>query len=258
MVTGTRRAAGLASMVAMGLAMGACTFPEVPIDPGPPQMVVHAVLDPSHYGQVIQVGFTDGSYQNGVFPAITATVTTPDGVVMTADNTGRFEPNAYGVTLTPGATYTLRVTSSAGHVVTGTTTIPNAEAVSLTPPFEPFIRSTDTLRMSASAVEGAASFELNVNTRFSSQSSYSNAVYHAFSNGTVTLAGTARSPLEDERLFLVGGWTVVVLCAVDVNYYEYYRVLSDPFAGAAPSRLAGGLGVFGSVVPVIVRRVDVR
>jgi len=31
---------------------------------------------------------------------------------------------------------------------------------------------------------------------------------------------------------------------VDVNYYDYYRSQSDPFAGAAPSHLVGAVGVF--------------
>lgn len=258
MVIHTHRMARLIAAAAIAVVMEACTFPEVPIDPGPPQMVVHAVLDPSRDVQLVQVSFTDGSYQNGGIPSTTATVTTPDGVVMTASN-GQVRLSDYGVTLAPGATYALRVTSLAGHLVTGTTTIPNAPAVSLTPPIESFTRSSDSLRVTAPLVDGAASFELNLNTVFNGgQDGFSDNVYHTFGNGTVTLAGTARSPLEDEPMFVAGRRTVVVLCAVDSNYYEYYRVLSDPFAGAAPSRLSGGLGVFGSIVPIVVRRLDVR
>jgi len=37
---------------------------------------------------------------------------------------------------------------------------------------------------------------------------------------------------------------------VDENYYEYYRRVTDPLSGAAPSRLTGAAGVFGSVAPV--------
>jgi hypothetical protein len=221
-------------------------------------MVVHAVLDPSRNDQSVEVYFTDGAYPSGAFPTTAATITTPDGVVMTASN-GRISLSTYGVTLTPGGTYTLRVTSSAGHVVTGTTTIPTAAAVSLTPALEPFDHLSDTVRMSAPPVDGAASFELDVNVVVrGGPNGFSDNVYHTFSNGVVTLAGTARSPLENEALFVAGGGTVVALCAVDDNYYQYYRVLSDPFAAAAPTHLSGGLGVFGSIVPVVVRRFDVR
>lgn len=47
------------------------------------------------------------------------------------------------------------------------------------------------------------------------------------------------------------------VAAVDSNYYDY-RVLSDPFVRAPPSRLQGGLGVFGSLVPVTVRTLRVQ
>jgi hypothetical protein len=49
-----------------------------------------------------------------------------------------------------------------------------------------------------------------------------------------------------------------MVAAVDTNYYQYYRVPGDPFTPAVPSRLTGGLGVFGSVVPVYAKRFSVR
>jgi hypothetical protein len=39
--------------------------------------------------------------------------------------------------------------------------------------------------------------------------------------------------------------------AVDSNFYDYYRTTNDPFTGAGIiSRITGGLGLFGSLVPL--------
>ena len=59
-------------------------------------------------------------------------------------------------------------------------------------------------------------------------------------------------------MFEPGSQTTVLVSAVDINYYQYYRVLSDPLSAAAPSHLTGALGVFGSVVPIVARRLDVK
>jgi hypothetical protein len=43
-----------------------------------------------------------------------------------------------------------------------------------------------------------------------------------------------------------------------MNYYDYYRAQSDPFAGAAPSHLVGAIGVFGAVVPLLLTELQVQ
>jgi hypothetical protein len=50
----------------------------------------------------------------------------------------------------------------------------------------------------------------------------------------------------------------VTVSAVDVNYYDYYRAQSDPFAGAPPSHLTGAVGVFGAYVPMLGGQLQVR
>ena len=73
----------------------------------------------------------------------------------------------------------------------------------------------------------------------------------------MTIAGTART-LDDDPVFASGFRAVVVVSAVDDNYYTYFRTTVDPFAGAPPSKLTGALGVFGSIAPVVIRQYDVR
>ena len=70
------------------------------------------------------------------------------------------------------------------------------------------------------------------------------------------LPGTASS-LEGADIFRARTLTTVVVLAVDANYYEYYRDLGDPFVGSPPGRLKGGRGVFGSMVPIIMRQFKV-
>jgi hypothetical protein len=59
-------------------------------------------------------------------------------------------------------------------------------------------------------------------------------------------------------VFPLGARMEVWVIAVDVNYYDYYRAQSDPFAGAAPSHLSGAVGVFGSLAPIIFGQIDIR
>ena len=59
---------------------------------------------------------------------------------------------------------------------------------------------------------------------------------------------------------MAAGTTGVKLLAPadDENYSEYDRLLGGLFIGAAPSRLQRGLGVFGSIVPVVQRQLTIR
>ena len=49
-----------------------------------------------------------------------------------------------------------------------------------------------------------------------------------------------------------------MVSAVDATFDDCYRVLPDPFTGAAASHLTGAVGVFGSIEPIIVRRLSVH
>lgn len=251
------------------MALGGCTFPESPLPPGVRKLVVHAVLNPAHRVQVVHISTTAGyNYAGAEVAATTVTITTPDGTVMTAkrdstpDGNGDFyfgsqfsiDLDAYGVNLAPGATYSLRVVT-AKDTVTGTTTIPQAIAVTTQPPVESFDRERDSLHIAWAAVPGARTYEVQVWASFNPESRFR--THSVFASGSITLPGTART-LDDGDVFLEGPTTTVVVLAVDVNYYEYYRMLADPFIGAPPSRLTGGIGVFGSVVPIAYRRLTVH
>ena len=254
------------------LAAGACTFPEQSLPPGERAIVVHAVLDPTHSLQTINLSMTDGSEVTpGAFDQADVSITTPDGTRYTArqdslrDSTGKLivtRPlyRAALPALVPGGTYQLRFQDRFGAVITGQTTVPSATPTSSVESRD-FARLSDTLKLSWNRVPGARTYEVQVwvTEMFDGGSQgkfgFIRLQYTAFRDSSLTLAGTARTA-DDDDIFprvLAKNHTVtasVFVYAVDDNYYQYYRLLGDPFIGAAPSRLTGGLGVFGAIVPI--------
>jgi hypothetical protein len=98
-------------------------------------------------------------------------------------------------------------------------------------------------------VSGARSYELFIGA-------HGRILYRTFVDTAVVIPGAALT-IEGDHVFPRTELDVLVT-AVDVNYYDYYRAQSDPFAGAAPSHLTGAVGVFGSVVPILATQLQVR
>jgi hypothetical protein len=260
------------------IAVAACSFPEQPLPPGERQIVVHAVLDPSQRYQLINLSMSDGrESESAAVHQATVTITTPNGVELTArqdtirDQNGQFlltrplyriDLQEAGVSLMPAGTYSLRVQTTVGDVITGETTIPSATPTSSAQTGE-FLRQRDTLQVSWSPVPGARVYEAQVWTVWSyqQQHSFTRLQYTAFRDSTLSLAGTAKD-WEDNDIFPYDPYATITarvfIYAVDDNYYHYYRRLGDPFIGAAPSRLKGGVGVFGSIVPIVLRVLTVK
>jgi hypothetical protein len=261
--------AGLIAMIAAG-----CTIPEDPLPPGAKRIVVHAVLDLGADTQFVQITYSDSAgYSSRPVDGAQVVITAPNGVEMTAvEDTGRYHapvyryrPSAFGVTLTPGATYTLRIHPLKGADVTGSTTVPQAAPVALPASAEPFAWNLDTLRLDWPPVTGAQSYQVRVAVPFTMYAfpqqqpdTVFQATYVSFSTHGVSLAGNARQLLDDDYVFQPRQEARVLVLAVDANFYDYYRVLSDPFVGAAPSHLTGAVGVFGSIVPIVARKLAVR
>jgi len=187
----------------------------------------------------------------------TVTITGPDGVAMTGiempdtalGRSYRVALSAFHEQLVPGGTYQLHVTLVAGEDVTGTTTMPLAQPVSSPGPTAFFNEATDTLRLVWPAVQGAASYEVRVQSPAG--------VYALFADTPVALPGTLRS-LDGKAAFVSPLAAQVTVSAVDANYYRYYRTNGDPFTGAAvQGNLTGAQGVFGSIVVVAWRTLRV-
>jgi len=244
-------------------------------DPAPSQqtrLVVHAMLDAQAGEQTVLLyrartgvpTVIEGSPVSDDEPVADAqvSITTPDGITLNAwrrlsqsgeccvSGTYLFPDSLRGPSLMPGGTYTLRIRTPSGEEVTGTTTIPGPSQLALEPP-RIFFRLRDTLRLTWPRVPGAASYEVIVRMpQFGDE-------YRTFADGSLTMPGTALTIAGDE-IFQRGQDVTVVVSAVEVNYYDYYRSQSDPFAGAAPSHLTGAVGVFGSIVPIYATTLLIR
>jgi hypothetical protein len=269
------------------LVVAACQFDEKTVAIQPPQVVVHAVLDPEAGVQQVLVERTltgavdvregerfdpeDPINSGGGIPIgdCVVTVTGPDGVFVGEESiaptrpfnyhTGRYllrlPTQAVGspVPLRMGARYTLRVVTPEGSVVTGTTLLPIAFESSTGSRLDSFNRDRDSLRLVWADVAGARSYLLRAESPFGPFLLFTD-------SNTVTLHGDLRNYFASslERVFIPGFRQRVTVAAVDTNYFDYYRTRNDPFTGAGIiNRLEGGIGVFGAAVTITGRTLDV-
>ncbi len=229
------------------------------------EFIVHAVLDGNLRDQYVIVQRTNGiiSAQAPVTGA-QVTITAPDGRELIADEVRdsaaifaarsyqprvttvyRISLDKYGVALVPGGTYRLRVRIPADKAeIMGSTVMP---AILPAPPNSPvpvvFTRSRDTLSLSWKEVAHAQGYVVTFSSPAETEV--------VFADSSLTLAGTA-------RVFRIGMNSVVV-SAVDVNYYDYFRRSSDVFSGSGLiNHLEGGTGVFGSISRLSTMTLDVR
>jgi hypothetical protein len=267
--------------------VAACTFDQKTVAVQPPQVVVHAVLDPGTMEQEVLVERSlsgavdirkglrfdaeDPINTGGGIPISGAqvTITGPDGAVTAfeAPVTGR--PSTYSSgrylaifgagamfgspPLKRGVRYELRVRTPDGTVVTGSTIVPDIAPVTPGSRLEPFNRDRDSVRLTWRSAPGARSYLVRVETPFGA--------FLLFTDSTnVTLKGDLRNYFATslERVFIPGFRQRVSVAAVDSNFFDYYRSRNDPFTGSGMiNNLEGGIGVFGAAVNVNSRTEDV-
>ena len=243
-----------------GAAVAACEPPTDPIAQPQPRLVIHAVLDAAASRHSVRVQEIDGSFGHRLVDlgGALVTITTPSGEVIVADQVSGLpgEPeigySAFIVPLVPGGTYTLNVTTPIGQEASGTTTVPMFQHYGGPESVPFFRRATDTLRLLWRSVPLARRYEVTVESTFrTGVNTFFVQTYRTFADTSITIAGSARTA-DNDPVFVPGSGQVLVT-AVDDNYYTYYHLNVDPFAGAPPSRLTGALGVFGSVAPILSR-----
>lgn len=242
---------------------------QTPVSPNAQAIVVHAVLDASAHTQYVLVQTTDGSVltQKDVSDA-TVQVLTPDGRALVGDyvvdttyavgagtapavnSYYQVSLDKYGIALQPGSTYRLRIALADGRVVTGSTTIPAAPpTVSLNMPAS--LSSNDSLALAWPRVAGAVAYDVSVSLD-------GVLTFDAFADTSIVLSTKTRT-LNGGIVLYSGSTHQIVVSAVDVNYYDYYRRSSDFFTGSGPiSHLDGAVGVFGSMVPIASGTVTVQ
>lgn len=173
--------------------------------------------------------------------------------------TGRYVVSRAQLSVTPGASYRLRVRTLDGRVVTGRTTLPgapvgwSADSV-LRRRALSYNRDADALRLEWSGAPGGRTYTVRVETPFGPWALYSDSTHFTLSGG---LRNYFAAGLPN--VFLPGFTQQVSITSVDQNFYDYNRSGNDPFGGSGLiSSVDGGLGVFGSVVVLATYDVTTR
>jgi len=248
-----------------------------------PRLVVHAVLNPTSGVQIVTVERTLRSvvrtsseaapqydpiddalviiygprgdsviFRRATGTGVSAGVYRVSSITITDGSAGDAQPNV--LRLRPGERYRLRVETTIG-VATGETTIPVGGPVDGSR--VTFNLDRDTLRIDTTAVRNAAGFYLRHEWRRGVHERY-----------VTTLDGALLRPLSSAAdsawSFSFAGETIYpglaqrfTLVAVDSNYFRYYVASFDPFGDdTRGNTLTGGVGLFGSVAPLVSKILD--
>jgi hypothetical protein len=139
------------------------------------------------------------------------------------------------------------------RIVSGHTTIPNTTPVSLAAPEQRLRLEDDTVHIRWTRVPAARGYEvavLGVRPGIFVPTAF-------FADTSVDLTANSQT-MGGDRLFTPSLMHKVAVSAVDSNYYDYYRRESDTFTGVGLiSHLEGADGMFGSIVPIAARLLNV-
>jgi hypothetical protein len=270
----------------VALVATACTFDQKTVGVPQAQVVVHSVLDVGRCEQQVLVERTltgtitvpenarfsalDPVRSGGGVPVSGAqvTITAESGKILVGREEGKTpggpgaglytvrEPDCVAPVIQAGGRYALQVVAPEGTVVSGTTVVPATVVPAMEHPLPlsmRFDRDSDTLRLDWRAATGARAYGLWVESPF--------APFLMFSDSTTfSLAGDMRNVFSARfrRLFIPGFSQQLALFAADTNYFDYYRSRNDPFTGSGLiNHLRGGIGLFGSIMVIQQRVIDV-
>ncbi|WP_373061262.1 DUF4249 family protein [Gemmatimonas sp.] len=265
-------------------ALSGCELAAVNVTPPASSVVVHAVLNPDVDQQVILVessltgaiDVNDRLKFNALDPIRTAggsPITGADvrllsgtdtvGVraietMVSGRGTGRYVVARAALAVLPGRGYRLRIRTTEGTQVTGETRVPSSDASwvagagSVARPLV-LSRTTDTLRLTWNATPDAATYAVRIESPYGP--------WFLFSDSTrFALPGTLKNFFASglPSVWYPGFLQPLSVIAVDRNFYDYNRTGNDPFGGTGLiSSVKNGLGLFGSVLPLLRRDVTV-
>lgn len=251
---------------------GACDIGTVDIPKTTPTVVVHAVLNPSAPNQVVLLERT-----------LTGSVTIPDtmfdasdpivsaggiaisnATVEIIDSTGRvtsgiedksvpanngkgagvYRVPIPGPSLILGGRYQLHIHTAEGEDVTAFTRVPKPLTLSTTGVSRIFNRDHDIIATRWDAVPFTRAYAVRIESPFGPFFLFTDSLTFQ-TNGDLRNLFAADLP----HVFIPGFLQVMIVAAVDSNFYDYYRTNNDPFTGSGIiSRVKGGLGMFGALV----------
>lgn len=260
--------------------LSGCELAKINLPVRPSSIVVHGVLSANATQQTVLVERTlTGAFAaplvydytssepiltDGGVPEIAATtsITTPTGQVIAGRELQSFSSQGNGAgtyifpiagsSLVPSGKYQLRIVTKAGEVVTAETIVPDARPVTTGPTVD-YNRVDETFTMQWSNVPSSRGFMVRIESPYIPWITFTDSLH-------VSLTGSLRSLAAENlpHVFLPGFRQIVTVSAVDANMYDYYRTGNNAFTGAGIlSRVKGGLGVFGSVVTIARRTLNV-
>ena len=177
-------------------------------------------------------------------------------ITVTDGSAGNASPNV--LRLRPGERYRLRVETTLG-VALGETTIPVGPAIDGAR--RTFNLDRDTLRVNLGAVRNAAGFFLRHETSTAAHERYAATIDAALVRPQVPATGDPGAdgwPFAFAHESIYPGITQrFTVIAVDSNYFRYYVSGFDPFGDdTRGNTLTGGVGLFGAVVPLMSKVLD--
>jgi hypothetical protein len=259
------------------LLLSACELTEVTVPEGEPRVIVQSVFSTRERRQFVVVersltgavsagaagvGIPPGEPRVPIAGAIVTVTnesrgwTCPGDTLVPRESGGGVYEGLYQCEALPGERLRLRVVTPDGDVVTGTTTVPGARAVSVrlatdsaTHEYQSLAldRTRDTIRI---AVDPLLARAMQVEIREAARPD-SVAVYLFTDSLGIALPGDLYNPFAGDTgkpVFEPGVLYTLTIAVTDSNYYDFVRSRSDPFTGRGfLNRLEGGIGVFGSV-----------
>ena len=248
-----------------------------------PRVVVHAVLNPTSGVQIITVERTLRSIvrtssetptqydpindalvviygprgDSVVARRATGTGVSPgvyrvSSITVTDGSAGDAQPNV--LRLRPGDRYRLRVETTIG-VAVGETTIPVAGPIDGSR--VTFNLDRDTLRVDTTTVRNAAGYYLRHESTRGVHEHYVTTLNDVLLRPPSSAADSAWSFSFAGETIYPGLAQRFTLVAVDSNYFRYYVAGFDPFGDdTRGNTLTGGVGLFGSVAPLVSKILD--
>jgi hypothetical protein len=270
----------IAACIGAAILMASCELAKIQLPIAPSSLVLHGMLSPTATAQTVLLERTltgataipmvypfDGIEpilsDNGIAETgATSEIVTPSGEVIpgrevssfsrTGNGAGVYQFAIAGTALIAGGRYRIRLTTTKNETVTAETTIPIATAVT-TGSTSTFNRSLDTLSMSWPEAAKARGYQVRIETPYGPWIAYTDST-------RIAVTGTLRNLVADRlpKLFQPGFQQIVTVSAVDSNTYQYYRSTNNDFIGAGiVSHVSGAIGVFGSVVTIARRTLNV-
>ncbi len=257
------------------LALAGCQLQEITIPQGNPIVSVQCVLslDSNALAQYVVVEHSvtgtvkvpdQDSMRGSLRPPLpisgaSVVVTRDDGDTLAfaeiTDTAGVYRaPAATALPfLEPGHVYRLRVVTPQGDTVTGRTRMPEPITVTgILPDGAQFNRDHDTLAVAWNGGRYAKGVYMQVRPR--DVAKIVRFVVWTDSQ-RLRIPGTLPFPLPSDTIppvvWIAGTRETFTVAAIDTNFFDFFRTANDPFTGSGfVNRLTGGIGVFGSMVPV--------